>query len=126
MSMPKRGRVAQTGFTALIVVATGAILCAAGAARAGPCTAQIARVEQQIRKAQAASSPGGAGMPSAPQSIGAQLHHQPTAQSIQQAENAAAAQAAAALDRARAADDKGDAQACESALRDAKQLYGLP
>jgi hypothetical protein len=126
MLMGNRDAIGQTVSAALIAAATGAaMLCAVDPARAGPCTAQIAQVEQQIHKAQAAASPGGAGTPSAPQSIGAQLHHQPTAQSIQQAQNMAAARAAAAIERARKADAEGDAQACTGALNDAKQLYGL-
>ena len=116
----------RVGYGARLVAAsTAALLLAAGSGRAGPCTAQIAQVDQQIRKAQAAGSPAGAGVPSAPQSVGAQLHHQPTAQSVQSAEGAAAAAAAAALDRARAADAAGDAAACAKALKEAKQLYGL-
>jgi len=126
MSMHKCRVVTGTILEALVVATTGAcFLCATGAAQAGPCTAQIAQVKQEISKAQAASSPGGAGTPSAQQSIGAQLHHQPTVQSIQRAEDTAAAQAAEALDRASVADKRGDAQACESALHDAKELYGL-
>jgi len=109
----------------VLAASTAVLLLAAGTGRAGPCTAQIAQVDQQIRKAQAAGSPSGAGVPSAPQSVGAQLHHQPTAQSVQSAEGAAAAAAAAALDRARAADAAGDAAACANALKEAKRLYGL-
>ena len=107
---------------ALIAVA---YVGAAAAAQAGPCTAQIELVEGQIHKAEAGSSPGGAGTPSARQSIGAQLHHQPTPGSVESAQNRAAAAAEAALERARAADATGDANACAQALADAKELYGL-
>ncbi len=102
-----------------------ACIGSAAAAQAGPCTAQIAQVEQQIRVAQASSPPGGAGEPSAPQSVGAQLHHQPTPQSVESAESRARAESAAALDRAREADAAGDAAACAKALAEAKALYGL-
>ncbi len=55
------------------------------------------------------------------QTVGAQLHRQPTPDSIARAEQelregAAARQAQAALDRARAADTKGDAAGCADAL----------
>lgn len=95
------------------------------AAHAGPCTAQIAQVEQQIRQAQAAQQPGGPGEPSGPQSVGAQLHHQPTPSSVEKAQDKAKAEANAALNRARNADAAGDAAACKRALDDAKALYGL-
>jgi len=86
---------------------------------------QISQAEQQIRKAQAASPPGGAGEPTAPQSIGAQLHHQPTPQAVESAESKARADAEAALDRARKADAEGNASACAKALKEARQLYGI-
>jgi hypothetical protein len=93
-------------------------------AQAGPCAAQIAQVEQQIRQVQAAQS-GGVGTPSAPQSVGAQLHHQPTPGSVAGAEDKARAAANAALDDARTADATGDAKGCARALKVAKDLYGL-
>ena len=125
MTMTRLSFIKPSGGLGLVAAGGAALAIGAGAVQAGPCTAQIAQVDQQIRKAQAAGSPGGAGVPSAPQSIGAQLHHQPTAQSVQSAESAAGAAAAAALDRARAADAAGDAAACDKALKEAKQLYGL-
>jgi hypothetical protein len=90
-------------------------------ADAGPCTTQILQVEQQIRRAQAGPVPG----PSAPQSVGAQLHHQPTPGSVESAEDRAQEAAMAALDRARQADAAGDAAGCAKALQDAGELYGL-
>jgi hypothetical protein len=92
---------------------------------AGPCTAQIADVEKKIRKAQATAQPGGAGEPTAPQTVGAQLHHQPTPNSVESAERRATISAEAALERARNADAAGDAAACAKALQDARDLYGL-
>jgi hypothetical protein len=126
MTMAREHCIHRVRYGARVAAASMAVLLlAAATGRAGPCTAQIAQVDQQIRKVQAAGSQGGAGLPSAPQSVGAQLHHQPTAQSVQSAESAAGAAAAAALDRARAADAAGDAAACDKALKEAKQLYGL-
>jgi hypothetical protein len=97
----------------------------ASTAQAGPCTTQISQVEQRIRQAQAASPPGGAGEPSAPQSVGAQLHHQPTPGSVQSAEHKARADSEAALNRARKADAEGNASACAKALTEARALYGI-
>jgi hypothetical protein len=126
MSMTRQTFVRRAEYGARIIAAsTAVLLLGAAAGEAGQCAAQIEHVDRQIRKVQAAGSPGGAGLPSAQQSVGAQLHHQPTAQSVQSAEGAAAAAAAAALDRARAADASGDTAACVKALKDAKQLYGL-
>jgi hypothetical protein len=109
----------------ILVLTIVAIVGAATAAHAGPCTTQISRLEAQIRKAQVTSPPGGAGEPSAPQSVGAQLHHQPTPGSVQRAEHQANADGEAALARARKADAAGDAAACARALAEAKALYGI-
>jgi hypothetical protein len=71
------------------------------------------------------ATPGPESGPTAQQSVGAQLHHQPTPGSVERAEDKAREAAAAALDRARTADAAGDATACTRALQDAKELYGL-
>jgi hypothetical protein len=90
-------------------------------AQAGPCTAQIAAIERSIQS----TAPGPDAGPSAPQSVGAQLHHQPTPGSVQGAEHRARADGLAALDRARKADAAGDAAACAKAIDEAKLIYGL-
>jgi hypothetical protein len=107
---------------ALIVVG---VLGGGAAAQAGPCAHQISEVEQQIARAQAKSRPGGAGEPSAAQSVGAQLHHQPTPGSVEGAERTAIADGDAALERARKADAEGNASACNKALLEAKAIYGV-
>jgi len=94
-------------------------------AQAGPCTDQIAALEQQISALAAAPPPSGAGEPSAPQTIGAQLHHQPTPGTVENAERKASAGGDAALARAREADASGNADACDEALREARHLYGI-
>ncbi len=109
----------------LLAITVIALSAGLATAQAGPCTEQIAQTEQRIRQAQAVASPGEAGTPSAPQSVGAQLHHQPTPGSVEGAEHKAREMAAAALDRARAADAAGDQARCARALEDAKELYGL-
>jgi hypothetical protein len=83
----------------IMVLTAAGLIGGAATSEAGPCTTQISQVEQQIHNAQAASPPGGAGEPTAPQSIGAQLHHQPTPQTVESAESKARASAEAALDR---------------------------
>jgi hypothetical protein len=93
--------------------------------QAGPCTDRIAQVEQQVSALQAAPPASGAGEPTAPQSLGAQLHRQPTPGSVQHAEHTANADADAALDRARKADAENNADGCEEALREARRLYGI-
>ena len=103
----------------LLMAATFA--AGADAAQAGPCTTQIAEVERYIQR----SHFGPSGGPTAPQSIGAQLHHQPTPGSVERAESQARDMAEAALNRAREADAVGDASACNKAVDEARLIYGL-
>jgi hypothetical protein len=98
-----------------------ALLAGAVNAQAGPCTAGIAEVERYVQSTAPSPTTG----PTAPQSVGAQLHHQPTPGSVEGAESKARADGAAALERARKADAAGDAAGCTSALQDAKLIYGL-
>jgi len=93
------------------------LMKSAAFAYAGPCTANIAQVGQQIRASQAA--------PSGPQTIDAQLGRQPTPSMLGAARQRAAAMAAAALQRARNADASGDLAACQQALDELKDIYGI-
>jgi hypothetical protein len=105
------------------------VLCTAGAilfggvgpAHSGPCTTQIAALEQQINT----TPPGPESGPSAPQTVGAQLHHQPTPGSVQHGEYVANKDGDTALERARKADARGEAKACNDALNEARHLYGM-
>jgi hypothetical protein len=90
-------------------------------AYAGPCKRQIGNLEQQIKLSVASPTVG----PTATQTVGAQLHHQPTPRTVERAETKANADGEAALDRARKADAAGDASGCRSALVEARRLYGL-
>jgi hypothetical protein len=109
----------------ILVLAAITVTGGGFAAQAGPCTTQIAQIEQSIRQAQA-NAPGiGAGEASAQQTIGAQLHHQPTPGAVAGAERVANADGEAALERARKADAEGNAAACDQALAQAKALYGV-
>jgi len=102
----------------IIMLAIVSFMCGCAAAHAGPCTAQIADVEQYVKRAMAADAG-----PFGQQSVGAQLHHQPTPRSVEGAQSSARAAAHAALKRAREADARGDAAACQKALDEVRQLY---
>jgi|SRR5271156_2704455 len=113
------GKSTQGGF---LVIATCVALITGGAtAHGGPCTAQIAQLKQQI----ASSVPGPESGPTGPQSVGAQLHHQPTPNTVHHAERVANADADAALALAQKADADGDAAGCKKALGEARRLYGI-
>jgi hypothetical protein len=106
---------------ALWIIAGAAFIGGAGTVHAGPCTAQIAAIEQQIKRA----PPGPGSGPAAPQTLGAQLHYQPTPGDVAHAERVANKDADAALDRARVADAAGDAAGCTAAVNEAKRLYEI-
>jgi len=103
----------------ICLVSTG-LLCGAGVAYGGPCMDQIAQLEQQINAA-----PGPETGPTGTQTVGAQLHRQPTPSTVEHAEHAANSDANAALDRARKADADGNADECKEAIRMAKRIYGI-
>jgi hypothetical protein len=103
------------------IVAGAALLGAPGIAQAGPCTAQIAQLEQQIN----ATPPGPQSGPTGPQTLGAQLHYQPTSADIAHAERVANRDGEAAMAKARKADAAGDGAGCKAALIEAKRLYDI-
>jgi len=121
-NLPRKS-IRRRAYVGLFVAATGAtVLWSGRAAHSGPCAVQIARLEGQIRHA--ATSPENG--PTAPQSVAGQLHHQPTPDSVQNAERNARLAAAAALDQLRQADVDGSAVACAKALDQAKQHWIIP
>jgi hypothetical protein len=136
MSMPRRwmgaafsmtnsstksvGRSASFGL--LIATTAATLLCGSGTAHSGPCTSQIEELERQIGHVSSSAKNG----PSAPQSIEAQLHHQPTPETVRNAERKANADAAAALQRARQADTDDNPAACAKALNEAKRHWFIP
>jgi hypothetical protein len=103
--------------TATLIACTSSFL-AYGSARAGPCTADIAQFESVIR--QSGRNPD-AGL-TAPQSIGAQLGHQPTPSSVSRADSRLQSKFSARLARARLLDAQGN-PGCVVALRAAKKLF---
>jgi len=111
--------------SSIMALAGAVLLASTAAAQAGPCTKQIAEVEQQVLQLQATPSSSGAGQPSAPQTVAAQLHRQPTPGAVENAQSKASADASAALGRARKADTAGDAAACAAAIDEARRLYGI-
>ncbi|WP_201832181.1 hypothetical protein [Microvirga zambiensis] len=110
------------------VLAGGAFLliCSVGPALAGPCTQDIVRIQSQVdAKIDAIAGAGRTGT----ESVGAQLHRQPTPGSLATAEQRLGEgrsmdTAIAALARARAADDAGNKPACDQALAEAQQAIG--
>lgn len=106
----------------LVICAAGsALLAGSGIAFGGPCTAEIAALEQQIKKL----PPGPKSEPSYSQTLGAQLHYQPTPRDVAHAQSVARQDADAALESAKKADAEDKAEACHAALKKAKLLYGL-
>ena len=91
-------------------------------AYAGPCTQDIAVVQAQLGIILQ--------LQTAPQSTGAALHHQPTQKSIAAAEETLRGRydtkaAAAALARAREADQADNTAACVAALVDAQRALAI-
>ena len=89
-------------------------------AHAGPCTERIAQFETAVRESATNPSSG----PTASQSIGAQLGHQPTPSSVKRADLKAQTTFEAALARAKTLDAEGKRK-CVQALARAKRLFSL-
>jgi hypothetical protein len=98
----------------------GAWWFCASPALASACMEEIARLEQRLRNAK--TNP--ADQPTASQSIGAQLGHQPTPESVAEAELRADEAVQAILNRARAFDAENKAGECEKAVARAKLHFG--
>ena len=119
-----------SGGRSFLVTTCAALCLSITGALAGPCTAQIAELEQRVSPAPVSPAPASPApvspqnTPSAPQSVAAQLHRQPTPNTVQSAAGRANADADAALDQARKADAKNDADGCNEALDEARRLYG--
>ncbi|MCI0600945.1 MAG: hypothetical protein L0Y50_11190 [Beijerinckiaceae bacterium] len=100
------------------VTAAAAFSLTLAYAHAGPCSNEIARIEEVM------ADPGPDIGPTNPQSLGAQLHRQPTPSSVARAEKRADARYKEAMARARALDAKDDPQ-CMSAVKELKELIGM-
>ena len=107
----------------LAIAFAGAVLSLSiASAHAGPCTSAIAQFEQALR--QSGNNPNAG--PTAQQSIGAQLGHQPTPSSVRRAEERAQSTFASALARAKRLDARGNRSGCRRALAEARRRYELP
>lgn len=116
------------GIQRFIVPSAAAIVVWSTAVYAGPCSDEIDRIQVRINAKLGAMARTG---PSAPQSPGAGLHHQPTPSSVAAAESklgelspATLEATKAAMARAREADRVGDQSTCEQALAEAQRLIG--
>ena len=87
-------------------------------AYAGACGAEVAEYRNSLPQHGLAEDAVG----SAPQSVSAQLRHQPTPASVEQAKKGAMANVTAALAEAEKLDAEGNQSACEDALAKAKLL----
>lgn len=100
------------------------ILCVAfgltiNEAQAGICTKKVDQFERAIRQTSLPSSAG----PTAPETIGAELGHQPTPASVKAAATRAQSRFSALLANAKALDARGKHTACMRALSDAKMMF---
>ncbi|HEY2756201.1 MAG TPA: hypothetical protein VGJ01_10730 [Pseudolabrys sp.] len=110
----------KTCVIALGALAAGPVLNAVPA-YAGPCTADIAAFEGQVR--QSGNKPDAG--PYLSQSVGAQMSRQPTPDSVKRAEAQAQTAFDAAMARAKQLDARADGAGCTRALSAAKQRYNL-
>jgi hypothetical protein len=102
---------------AFIIGAT--LVLGIASASAGPCSADIAQFENTVRNS--AKNPDAG--PMGPQTLGAQLGHEPTPESINQAEAQAQTRFEATLAQAKAFDAQGKSAECAQALSDAKLMF---
>ena len=112
----------------LLMISTSTLSLLTVPCEAGPCSKDIERMELNINAkldALAAAGPGES------QSIGAQMHRQPTPSSMGEAESklgevssSTVKQVKDAMARARSADIAGDKSACEQALADVQRAIG--
>jgi hypothetical protein len=101
-----------------LLVAVASTLGAAPAS-AGTCAAEIAQFRQTLHQIEAG---GTAVVGSAPQSLDAQLEHQPTPASVERAKKSAKAQILALLAQAGSFDAQGRRRECQQALARASLL----
>jgi hypothetical protein len=96
------------------------VLVSTASALAGPCTADISRLEDTVR-----NSANPLAAPTGQQTVAAQLGRQPTPDSVRQAEEQADAGLGSILARAKALDAQGRGAACARALGEAKLLLNV-
>jgi hypothetical protein len=104
------------------------VLCAtcsmsAGAAQAESCTQQVDQFQATIQQQ---SPTGPIDEPTAPETTGAKLGHQPTPSSVEAAESSAKSRLASLLAEAKALDAQGKTAACMESLSEAKDILAPP
>jgi hypothetical protein len=118
-------RRAQANVGQLLGLSIAAFAASTMACPAGPCAPEIAAMEARLNANVAAIARSG---PTAPESAGARLHHQPTPSSIAAAERElgeippeANQTITEAMAKAQKADQAGDKAACEQALEEVER-----
>ena len=102
-----------------LVLTTGAVLAlGAGCAQAGPCSADLAKIEKALS---APNSPFG---PTGRQTVGAQMGRQPTPASMARAEKKADTNYQAVLTQAQTLDNQNN-PACKKVVKKLKTLVGM-
>jgi hypothetical protein len=102
-----------------ILISGTMLVLSATSANAESCSSEIAQFEDVVHH----SEDSGALGPAAPQSIDAQLGHQPTARSVMQAEKQAQTEFEANLARAKNFAAQGEDAECMQALGVAKLMF---
>jgi hypothetical protein len=105
-------------FAALIVTA---LIGFQQMAYAGQCGEEIAELEKLARTSKSHPTVG----PTERQTTGAQLHRQPTPESVAAAKEKAWAKVDAVLERAKTFDAEGKEAECRASAGEAKQLLGI-
>jgi hypothetical protein len=90
-------------------------------AHAGICEAEIERLQRDAANSSARTIGG----PTAPQSVAAQLSHQPTPASVERAQREAQSRFADVLARARILAAEGKSAECLQAVANARQMLAL-
>lgn len=115
--------------TPRLTLAFAALALLTAPAHAGPCTDELYQADVAINQRLAAAAEQGK---SAAQSLGAQLHRQPTPGSIASAEGKLGDLSDADvdaiekdMDAARKADSAGDKAGCDKALADVHRILGV-
>ena len=104
--------------TRLALMTSALLALGVGCAQAGPCSADIAKIEKALNEP---NSPFG---PTGRQTVGAQLGRQPTPASMARAEQKAGSHYQAALTQAQTLDNQNN-PACKKAVKKLKALVGM-
>jgi hypothetical protein len=105
--------------SSLIVFAV--LAATVGIASAGTCEEEIERLQSEAANSSGRTISG----PTAPQSIGAQLSHQPTPATVERAQREAESRFADLLAHARILGSEGNSTACLKVVTDARQMLVL-